>query len=71
MTSKTVAMWIVMDVSGHYEVATDEAVARRRWLGRFGGPFVEKNAAWSNSILQCLSRWNSIAAKTNQTFRST
>jgi hypothetical protein len=35
----TVEVWIVMDESGDYEVATDETIAIDRWNDEFGGNF--------------------------------
>ncbi len=36
MTSRTVAIWIVMNESGECEVATDEDKALDRWNDEFG-----------------------------------
>ena len=66
MTSKTVAVRIVMDESGDCDVATDEAIALDRWKSEFGEGFAGAAvAASSNSTSQCLSP----LTKTDQTRR--
>lgn len=36
MTDKTIEVWIVINGSGEYEVATDETIAMDRWNDEFG-----------------------------------